>query len=71
MRANRLCPAVLVLVLALAGCEGSGDGDDEEDAPPVPVETGKPSRGDIYAVYSGTAPISSTFSRALRTTAEA
>ena len=58
MRVNRLGPVALVLALLLAACGTEGeDGDDEEDAPPIPVETSKPSRGDIYAVYTGTAPI--------------
>jgi membrane fusion protein (multidrug efflux system) len=30
---------------------------DEEEAPPVPVETTRPERGDVRAVYTGTAPI--------------
>lgn len=30
---------------------------DEEETPPVPVEVGTPTRGDILAVYSGAAPI--------------
>lgn len=53
--------ALLLLAVLLAGCGAErGDDDDDsekDDAPPVPVETGKPSRGDIYAMYSGTAPI--------------
>lgn len=58
---NKFGPAALALLLLLAAC---GDGEhtanndeDGEDAPPVPVEVGLPSRGDIYAVYRGTAPI--------------
>lgn len=56
-------PAVLALLLLLAGCgprdgaDKGGDEDGDEESPPVPVETSQPSRGDIYAVYSGTAPI--------------
>lgn len=30
---------------------------DEEEAPPIPVETTRPERGDVRAVYTGTAPI--------------
>jgi membrane fusion protein (multidrug efflux system) len=31
--------------------------EDKEEAPPVPVETTNPERGDVRAVYAGTAPI--------------
>lgn len=60
---NRLSPAAFALIFLLAACQQSGDvadnadGSDEEEAPPIPVETSKPTRGDIVAVYSGTAPI--------------
>ena len=62
MTLNRLSPAALALILLLAGCQQSEgvaeNGEDEtEEAPPIPVETSKPARGDIYAVYTGTAPI--------------
>jgi membrane fusion protein (multidrug efflux system) len=47
-------------ILSLAACN-PGEGTDEEDvaeeSPAIPVETVKPSRADINAVYSGTAPI--------------
>ena len=52
----------LVFLLPLAAC-GGGDSeqsdsyDEEEETPPVPVEVALPERGDIFAVYSGTAPI--------------
>ena len=36
--------------------DGEGN-DDEEEAPSVPVEVAYPDRGDVYAMYSGTAPI--------------
>ena len=48
-----------VMTLGLSGC-GQGDESDEgaeDEAPAIPVETAKPSRGDIDAMYSGTAPI--------------
>ncbi len=51
----------LVFLLPLAACGGGdsneSDNDDEEESPPVPVEVTLPERGDIFAVYSGTAPI--------------
>jgi membrane fusion protein (multidrug efflux system) len=51
--------AVLLLALLLAACQGESKGEEEkeEDAPTIPVETSTPSRGDILAVYSGTAPV--------------
>jgi membrane fusion protein (multidrug efflux system) len=51
--------AVLLLLAACGGPDGeqAGGGDDAEESPPIPVETSKPERGDIYAVYAGTAPI--------------
>jgi membrane fusion protein (multidrug efflux system) len=49
--------------LLLAACQpgeeapGETEAQEEEDVALVPVETTKPIRGDVYAVYSGTAPI--------------
>jgi membrane fusion protein (multidrug efflux system) len=62
MTPDRLSLATFALVFLLAACQQSDDGaenseEDTEEAPPIPVETTKPERGDIYAVYSGTAPI--------------
>jgi membrane fusion protein (multidrug efflux system) len=62
MSLNHLVPAVLACVLLAAGCaqegaEPAATENPEEEAVAVPVEVGKPIRGDIYAVYSGTAPI--------------
>jgi membrane fusion protein (multidrug efflux system) len=56
MRRPVLCSLVL---LVLAGCQpGANKGEENEDEQAsIPVETAVPSRGDIYAVYSGTAPI--------------
>ena len=50
--------ALAPLFLLVACGEGTGTAEnDEDEAPPVPVEVGTPTRGDIYAVYTGTAPI--------------
>lgn len=51
-----------VTILLLAGCnnggqQDNGNDDEKDDAPPVPVEVGAVTRGDIFAVYKGTAPI--------------
>lgn len=50
----------LLSVLLLGACQGnhdSGAEDSDEETPPVPVETSAPTRGDVYAMYTGTAPI--------------
>ena len=60
MKLHRISSAALACVLLLSGCQqGAENGakDDEEETPPIPVETSKPVRGDVFAVYSGTAPI--------------
>ena len=60
MRGHRFGWAALGCAVVLVGCQqGQQEGEDgeEEETPPVPVETSAPARGDIYAVYSGTAPI--------------
>ena len=52
-------PALLA-VLLLGACqqEQGPEGEDSgEETPPVPVETSVPVRGDVYAMYTGTAPI--------------
>jgi membrane fusion protein (multidrug efflux system) len=52
-------PALLA-VLLLGACqqEQAAEADDSgEETPPVPVETSVPVRGDVYAMYTGTAPI--------------
>lgn len=52
-------PAVLA-VLLLGGCQpqtGPEADDSGEETPPIPVETSVPVRGDVYAMYTGTAPI--------------
>ena len=60
----RFGPAFVACALMLGACapedaaeEPAADVEEEEEAPPVPVETSSPVRGDIFAVYSGTAPI--------------
>jgi len=52
-------PASLA-VLLLGACQQeqvSEAEDSGEETPPVPVETSVPVRGDVYAMYTGTAPI--------------
>jgi membrane fusion protein (multidrug efflux system) len=46
--------------MLLSACQSeqpAKDEDSEEEIPPVPVETSVPVRGDVYAMYTGTAPI--------------
>jgi membrane fusion protein (multidrug efflux system) len=52
-------PVLVVATLLLSACgEGSGSGEDaDEEKISIPVETISPIRGDIDAMYSGTAPI--------------
>jgi membrane fusion protein (multidrug efflux system) len=61
MRLYRKSVAALACVLFLGACaegEQNEQGKEEkEKTPPVPVEVTLPIRGDVYAVYSGTAPI--------------
>mgnify|MGYP001827290935 FL=1 len=62
MSLNHLVPASLACALILGACaqdEGpdSESTETEEEIIAVPVEVGLPTRGDIFAVYSGTAPI--------------
>ena len=60
MPLNRFGPAVVACAALLGACEQQENQESdtsEEDVVAVPVETGKPTRGDIVAVYSGTAPI--------------
>jgi membrane fusion protein (multidrug efflux system) len=63
MLLKRFGPAAAACVLLLGGCGQGQEGQepaaeaDEEETPPIPVETSTPTRGDIYAVYTGTAPI--------------
>ena len=60
MKLHRISSTAFACVLLLSACQqgaDNGDQNDEEEVPPVPVETSTPIRGDVYAVYSGTAPI--------------
>ncbi len=61
MKLYRIGCGVLAGLFLLSAC-GAGNEtaegeEEEEETPPVPVEVSQPVRGDIYAVYSGTAPI--------------
>ena len=61
MSLNRYGPAVIVCAVLLSAC-GQNEQDEateesEEETVAIPVEVGVPVRGDIVAVYSGTAPI--------------
>ena len=69
MLLKRFGPAALACALLLAACgqpaeETATDEpaaeqkkENSEETPAIPVEISAPSRGDIYAVYAGTAPI--------------
>ena len=60
MKLYRIGCMALAGVFLLSACgsgEEQGEQEEEEETPPIPVEVSKPVRGDIYAVYSGTAPI--------------
>jgi len=61
MSLNRYGPAVILCALLLGACgqdsKESKDEPEEDEATPIPVETGVPIRGDILAVYAGTAAI--------------
>lgn len=59
MRLYRIGAAALACVFILGAC-GQGEKkrqEDKEETPPIPVEVSLPIRGDVFAVYSGTAPI--------------
>jgi len=59
MKLHRISSAALACVLLLSACQQGNDAEnsEEEETPPIPVETSTPVRGDVLAVYSGTAPI--------------
>lgn len=51
-------PALLLVVAGIAACSQDKEVSDEDDeVPAIPVEIATPERGDMQAVYSGTAPI--------------
>jgi len=53
---------VVIISLLLAACQDGGSAAEEngeEETPPVPVEVRHATRGDVYAVYSGTASLES------------
>ena len=52
--------AAILTVALLAACQSDPSSDSksaEDETAPIPVEVGLPVRGDVYAMYSGTAPI--------------
>ena len=59
MKLHRISSAAFACVLVLGACQQGGEEaqSEEEETPPIPVETSAPVRGDVVAVYSGTAPI--------------
>jgi len=57
MKLYRKSAVAFICVFLLGACDRFADKDEEEEAPPIPVETGLPIRADVFAVYSGTAPI--------------
>ncbi len=59
MKLHRISAAALAFILVLAACQKGDSSKDsgKDESPPIPVEVNLPVRGDVYAVYSGTAPI--------------
>jgi membrane fusion protein (multidrug efflux system) len=58
MTARNFWPVLTLTVFFMTACQpGADEQHDEDEAPAIPVETATPTRGDILAVYSGTAPI--------------
>ena len=64
MFTGRFLPGVLAALVVLTACQ-QGDksahdgkaGDKKDETTAIPVEVARPTRNDIYAMYSGTAPI--------------
>ena len=61
MKLFRTGTTAFACFLLLSACEKGAEVEDEQavedETPAVPVETSAPVRGDIYATYTGTAPI--------------
>jgi len=61
MKLFRIGSTAFACVLLLGACQPDAEPGEEqpaeEEAPAIPVETSTPSRGDIFATYTGTAPI--------------
>lgn len=63
MITGRFLPVMLIAGFFLAACQkdesttADSDAGEKEQAPAIPVEIAKPVRSDVYAMYSGTAPI--------------
>ena len=58
MKLYRTGLAAFASLMLLSACQQGGETEgEEEETASVPVETSQPVRGDVYAVYSGTAPI--------------
>lgn len=58
MKPRRIWPALAIVAFALSACEEKADeSQDENENVAIPVETALPSRSDIVAMYSATAPI--------------
>jgi membrane fusion protein (multidrug efflux system) len=63
MITGRLLPVMLIASIFLSACQkdestaAGSESKEEDQAPAIPVETAIPVRKDVYAVYSGTAPI--------------
>lgn len=57
---RRILPGLLLTAFAISACQSGSQESEETDTdetPAIPVETATAVRGDIYAMYSGTAPI--------------
>lgn len=62
MKLFRVGAAAFACVFLLSACQQGDQANDkeskeEDESPPVPVEVSLPVRGDIFATYTGTAPI--------------
>ena len=61
MKSGLLLPGLLLSALMMSACEQGAENDkpeeEEDDTPAIPVETATATRSDVYAMYSGTAPI--------------